>query len=85
MSSVRKKDQSPHRFTVTDLALDLYNHTTNVTANQKLFGNDELTDRINNEVSMIYHCCRSANEDYDNRKEDEARTRLELEAEAMEH
>ena len=87
MSSVRKKDQSEHRFTVTDLALDLYEHTTTVTANPKLFDQsiDELTNRINYEASMIYHCCRSANEDYDNRYQDQAKTRLELQAEAMEH
>ena len=87
MSSVRKKDQNEHRFTVTDLALDLYDHTTTVTANPKLFDSsiDELTNRINYEASMIYHCCRSANEDYDNRIEAQARTRLELQAQAMEH
>lgn len=87
MSSVRKKDQTPHRFTVLDLALDLYEHTTTVTANPKLFDNSigELTNRINYEASMIYHCCRSANEDYDNRYQDQAKTRLELQARAMEH
>ena len=87
MSQVRKKDRTTHRFTVADLALDLYDHTTTVTANKKLFDPSvsELTNRINYEASMIYHCIRSANDDYDNRIQSEAKTRIELETKAMEH
>lgn len=85
MSSVRKKDQSPHRFTTLDLILDCYEHTTTVIANPKFNTCPSLRDRIDNEASMIYHCCRVANEDYDNRKEDEAKIRIELQKEAIEH
>lgn len=87
MSSVRKKDQSPHRFTVLDLVLDAYDHTTTVIANPKIFDAkyQSLIDRIDKEAAMAYHCCRAANDDYDNRVEEEARIRLSLEAEAIEH
>ena len=85
MSSVRKKDQIPHRFTTLDLCLDLYSHTSTVIANQKFEKCKALTERIDNEASMIYHCCRSANEDYDNRDKEEAEIRIRLQAEAIEH
>jgi len=85
MSSVRKNEQSQHRFTILDAALDLYDHTTTVTANSKIFKSQDMVERINNEASMIYHCCRSANEDLDTRKKDEALMRIRLEEEALEH
>lgn len=84
MSSVRKKDQTPHRFTVLDLVLDVYDHTTTLLANEKVFDPkyQTLINRIDNAASMAYHCCRAANEDYDNRDKTEAQIRLRLEAEA---
>lgn len=87
MSSVRKKDQTPHRFTVLDLVLDVYDHTTTLLANEKVFDPkyQTLINRIDNAASMAYHCCRAANEDYDNRDKNEAKIRLRLEAEAIEH
>lgn len=87
MSSVRKKDQTPHRFTTLDLILDMYNHTTNVIANEKIFDPKyrNLIDEIDHDASTIYHLCRAANEDFDNRKEEEARIRLQLQEEAIEH
>ena len=87
MSSVRKKDQTPHRFETCDKALKLYDHTTNLTANQKVFDRtyQSLIDRIDNEASMIYHLCRVANEELDARKNDEAKVRVELQQEALQH
>lgn len=85
MSSVIKKNQSPHRFTTLDLILDCYEHTTNVIANPKFDQCRMLKERIDYEASMIYHCCRTANEDYDNRKEDEAKIRIKLQKDAIEH
>lgn len=87
MSSVRKKDQSEHRFSVLDVILNMYEHTTTVTANPKIFDRtySSLINRINDEAAMIYHCCRCANEDYDNRKQDEAKIRIQLQKEAIEH
>ena len=86
MSSVRKKDQKPHRLTTLDLILDAYNHTTLLISNPKIFDPrfQSLIDRIDMEASMIYHLCRTANEDYDNRKQDEALIRLRLQEEAIE-
>ena len=74
MSSVRKKDQSPHRFTVLDIALDVYDYTTTVIANPKVFDRTykDLIDRMDREASLIYHYCRAANDDYDNRIKDKA-------------
>ena len=87
MSSVRKKDQSEHRFTVLDKVLDLYDHTTTVISNEKIFDRtyESLIDRIDNEATMIYHYCRCANEDLDARKEDEAQMRIELQLKALDH
>lgn len=85
MSSVRKKDQSEHRFTVLDKCLDLYDHTTTVTANPKFQQCASLTDRINDEAAMIYHLCRCANEDLDARNKQEAAMRMNLQAEALGH
>lgn len=87
MSNVIKANRSEHRFTVLDQILDLYNHTTTLTANEKIFDRtySSLIDRINDEAAMIYHCCRTANEDYDNRKPEEALIRIRLESEAIEH
>lgn len=85
MSSVRKKDQSEHRFTVLDKCLDLYDHTTTVTANPKFQQCPTLTDRINDEAAMIYHLCRCANEDLDARDKQEAAMRMNLQAEALGH
>ena len=84
MSSVRKKDRSEHRLTVLDIILDMYDYTTTVIANPKFDQCPKLRDRIDDEASMIYHLCRSANEDFDNRKEDEAKIRIELETKAIE-
>jgi len=85
MSSVRKNEQSPHRFTLLDVALELYDHTTTVTANPKIFTDQKLTERINEEAALVYHCCRTANEDLDARKRDEALMRIQLEEEALNH
>lgn len=87
MSSVRKKDRSTHRFTVLDIVLDAYDHTSTVIANRKIFTEEykSLIDRIDNEASLMYHCCRLANNEYDNRVQDEAEMRIRLEEEAMEH
>ena len=86
MSGVRKKDQSPHRFTTLDVILDMYDHTTAVISNEKLFDPKfrRLTDEIDFYAKQIYHNCRVANEELDNRNEDEARMRIELQREAME-
>lgn len=83
MSGVRKKDQSEHRFSTLDIILDMYEHTTNVIANPKFDKIPKMRDQIDDEASKIYHYCRSANEDYDNRKEEEAKVRLQLEEEAI--
>ena len=87
MSSVRKKERTQHSFTILDLALDVYDHTSTLLANEKVFDRTYkgLIDRIDNEASMIYHCCRTANDDYDNRIQEEAEIRLSLQAEAIEH
>lgn len=85
MSSVRKKDQSEHRFTVLDKCLDLYDHTTTVTANPKFQQCPTLTDRLNDEAAMIYHLCRCANEDLDARDKQEAAMRMNLQTEALGH
>lgn len=87
MSSVRKKNQTPHRLTTLDLILDLYNHTTTLLANDKIFDRTykSLIDRIDNEVTMIYHLCRTANEDFDNRKKEDAEVRIYLQQQAIEN
>lgn len=82
--SVRKNKQNENRFTVTTAALDLYDHTSVVIANPKFESAKALSNRIDYEASMIYHYCRSANEDYDNRKQDEAETRIKLQERALE-
>ena len=83
--SVRKNQRSESRFSTLDIILDLYNHTTTLTANEKIFDRTytSLIDRINDEAAMIYHLCRVANEDLDNRIEEEAQERLRLQAEAV--
>ena len=83
MSGVRKKDQTEHRFTTLDIVLDMYDHTTTVTANPKFDKCPKIRDRIDDEAALIYHYCRSANEDYDNRDIDESLMRLNLENEAI--
>lgn len=87
MSGVRKKDQSEHRFTLLDTVLKMYDHTTTVIANEKVFDRTykDLISRIDYEASMVYHCCRTANLEYDNRVKDEAQIRIELEEEAIKH
>lgn len=87
MSSVRKKDQLPHRFTVLDSALDLYDYTSTVLANEKIFNRTykSLIDRIDNAATMVYHLCRVANEDLDNRKQDEALMRIQMQEEALDY
>ena len=84
MSSVRKKDQSPNRFTVLDRCLDLYEHTCVVIANPKFDECRSLKERIADESSLIYHYCRSANEDYDNRDQAGAKMRIDLQIKALE-
>lgn len=85
MSNVRSKQRSDHRFTVSDVVLDLYEHTTTVTSNPNIFTArfQSLTDKIDNEAAMIYHLCRSANEDYDNRIKEEAEMRIAMQREAL--
>ena len=85
--SVLKKNQSEHRFTTLDLILDMYDHTSTLIANEKVFDRTykELIDRIDNEAAMTYHCCRVANFEYDNRIKEEAETRLALQKEAIDH
>ena len=85
MSSVRNKDQTPHRLTVLDAIPDMYEHTIKVTDNPKIFDAQykELTESIRSEARLIYHYCRTANEDLDNRIEDEALERLRLQREAL--
>ncbi len=85
MSQVRKKDQSPHRFTTLDVILKMYDHTTTVIANPRIFDPKfrKLTDEMDYYAKQIYHNCRVANEELDNRKEDEARMRLKLQKEAI--
>lgn len=86
MSSVRKKNRSENRFTVLDLCLDVYEHTTTVTANRKLDRTyASILDKINESAPLAYHCARAANEDYDNRDREEAKIRLGLQEEALEH
>lgn len=87
MSSVRKNERSPHKLTVLDIILDMYDHTTTLIANEKVFDRTykELIDRIDKEASMIYHYCRVANEEYDNRIQAEAKIRIELQEEAIEN
>lgn len=83
--SVRKNQQSPNRFTVLNAALMVYSHTALVVSNPKFEKCKRLAERIEDRAAMIYHCCRSANEDYDNRIAEEAEIRLKLEEEAVEH
>lgn len=87
MSNVRKNKRSEHRLTVLDKALDLYEHTTTILANPKTFKRtyQSLIDKIDHEATMIYHCCRVANDELDARKEEEAKERILLEEEALEH
>ena len=68
-----------------DVVMDLYDYTTTIIANENIFNRtcSSLINRIDQEVSIIYHYCRSANEDYDNRKKDEAEIRIKMEEEAI--
>ena len=85
MSGVRKKDQTPHGFTTLDLILKMYDHTTTVIANDKIFDPKwgKLIDDIDHQARQIYHLCRVANEELDNRIKDEAELRIRLEEEAL--
>lgn len=85
MSGVRKKDQSPHRFTTLDLILKMYDHTTTILANEKIFNPkyQKLIDSIDANARQIYHLCRVANEELDNRIKEEAEHRLVLQEEAI--
>lgn len=87
MSNVNKKDRSKNRFTVLDAALDLYDHTTTLIANKKVFDRTYkgLIDSLDNEAALIYHLCRSANEDLDARVQDEAIMRIQMQEEALNH
>ena len=87
MSNVHGKDRTQHRLTVLDKALDVYDHTTNLLSNESVFKRvyQSLIDKIDNEATMIYHCCRVANEELDARVADEAKIRIELQIEALSH
>ena len=63
----------------------MYDHTTNVIANPKLFDPtfSKLTDEIDFYAKDIYHSCRVANEDLDNRNKDEAMQRIILQDRAI--
>ena len=82
--SVRKNQRNENRFTVLDAALDLYDHTASIVCNPKYDKCRGLADRIEYESAMIYHYCRSANEDYDNRVQEQAKIRLKLQYDAIE-
>lgn len=86
MSGVRKKNQTPHRFTTLDVILKMYDHTLTVISNQNIFDRtyQSLIDDIDNHARQIYHLCRVANEEYDNRIKEEAEIRIRLEEEAIE-
>lgn len=68
-----------------DAILDMYDHTIQVTSNPKIFlpEYEWLTSQIKAEARMIYHCCRVANEDLDNRIAEDAAERLRLEEQAL--
>ena len=85
--SVRKKDRAENRFTVLDRTIDVYSHTVTVMENEKIFGSkyQKLQDRIENSAAMIYHCCRTANEDCDAREKEGASERLDLQEAAIEY
>lgn len=84
MSSVRAKNRSPHRLTVLDKILDLYEHTTTKTGGEKFKACPAIANRIDDTTTLIYHYCRSANEDYDVRVKEEAKVRIELQEKAIE-
>ena len=83
MSGVRKKDQKPNKWTTLDAILDMVEHTMDVTNNTKLFTDEGLTMQIRHEARLIYHYCRTANEELDNRKQDEALERIRLQDKAL--
>lgn len=87
MSNIHKRNRLQHRLTVLDKALDVYEHTTNLLANEKVFKRtyQGLIDKLDNEATMIYHCCRVANEELDARVVDEAKMRIQLQKEAISH
>ena len=87
MSNVRTKDRSPHRFETSDKALALYDHTTNLVANARVFDRTykTLIDDIEYQVTMIYHLCRVAHEDLNHKIKDEAEERIRLQAQAINH
>lgn len=87
MSNVGKKDRTEHRFSTLDKILDLYEHTTTLIANEKIFDRTykSMIDRIDNDATMIYHLCRVANEDLDARERDELAMRIDLEKQALEY
>ena len=86
MSGVRKNQQTEHRFTTLDIILKMYDHTATLISNDKVFDRKYimLINRLESNARLIYHYCRSANEDYDNRKQEEAQIRLNLETKAIE-
>ena len=83
--TVRKRDQSEHRFSTLDVILKMYNHTTTVIANEKIFDRtySKLIDEIDFYAKDIYHNCRVANESLDNRIKEEAEMRIKLETKAI--
>lgn len=64
----------------------MYDHTTSVIANEKIFDRtfSSLIDEIDFYARNIYHLCRVANEELDNRVEEQAEMRIELETKAIE-
>lgn len=86
---VRKNQRSTSRFETLDKALELVTYTTNIIDNDKIFDkkHQRTIDRISEEVTMIYHFCRVANNirvnDYKAETE-KVIQRIKLESEALE-
>lgn len=85
MSNVRKNRRSAHRFLVCDKALDLYEHTVRLIANDRIFDRayKSLIDDIELTAMKIYHLCRVANDDLNARDKEEAAMRIKLEGDAL--
>ena len=74
-------------YIVSNKALDLYKHTTLLISNEKIFvvKYASLIDTLDYESIQIYHCIRSANEDFDNRIKEEAKERIKMQGDAIKH
>lgn len=88
--SVRKNEQSKSKFEVLDVTLQLVSYTCQILSNEKIFipRYQRIIDKMNDEVCMIYHCCRVANKiDMREYNEDALREktqqRLKLERQAL--